>query len=221
MDLKNLTKKQKIIIGTVAGLFVLGGIASVLYPDKPIVEGLVKIDTQVCRSEYSCIDYKANDIIFLQENDEGSYTVYDKAENGYSKGNIAADKVVIKGSEDYDKFVKDFAEFQKAKEEVLAKANAEKLAQLEPAINKAYKKIDIRKFQEDGNGIYEFYVDPIVWLKLNVDEKKNAFNNAMTYAQLKTNSKDASAVKYGTKIKNFSNGAVLAEYTLTKGINLK
>jgi hypothetical protein len=43
----------------------------------------------------------------------------------------------------------------------------------------------------------------------------------MTYAQLKTNSKDASAVKYGTKIKNFSNGAVLAEYTLTKGINLK
>ncbi len=113
-------------------------------------------------------------------------------------------------------------EFKKAKAELEAKAEKERvelIAKAEQDLNKIFYKIDFRQMNKNGNGIYDFYITPLAWYQLNVDQKQALFENCMAYVYLKTNTKE-NYPKFATKIKSSTNGEVLAKYS-HKGFECK
>ena len=113
-------------------------------------------------------------------------------------------------------------EYEKAKAEFEAKAEQERvklIADTEQNLNKIFYKIDFRQTDKNGNGIYDFYISPLAWYQLNVDQKRALFENCMAYVYLKTNTKE-NYPKFATKIKSSSNGEVLARYSF-KGFECK
>ncbi|MCQ2789217.1 MAG: hypothetical protein MJ229_02450 [bacterium] len=103
---------------------------------------------------------------------------------------------------------------QKIKEQ---KERKQQLADIQPAINKTFYKIDFTDY-----GTYDFYVDPYLWAELPFDVKENAFKLAVLYAKLKTNEEHSNnQYLVSTKIKSSSNKSILAEYTIFSGIKIK
>ena len=115
------------------------------------------------------------------------------------------------------------ANIEKREQEQFEKTKAEALAKMEPVIKKVYYNIELKPVGDDGSGIYNFYIDPVAWVKLPYDKKEEAFKSCATYALLKSGfGKDKmNAVKVSTKILSSSNKAVLAQYTILKGIQVK
>ena len=213
---KNLTKRQKIIF---VSIFVVLGIVGIITEDK-VEQGIVTTDLKVCDSQNTCTEYKIMDKINIARTKDGDFKVYDKS--GERKiGTISSNKVVFEGTEEYNKFKKEFETMQKAKEELIAERNKKELENLEPIITKTFYKIDLKKYSNDGNGIYDFYINPIVWNQLQFDEKENLFKNCTVYVQLKTNGTNTDFAKVGTTIKSSANGVILAKYSAFKGIELK
>lgn len=113
-------------------------------------------------------------------------------------------------------------EYKKAKAELEANAEKERvklIAKAEQDLNKIFYKIDFRQMNKEGNGIYDFYITPLAWYQLNVDQKRVLFENCMAYVYLKTNTKE-NYPKFATKIKSSTNGEVLAKYSF-KGFECK
>lgn len=219
-----LSKKQKIIVLFVL-FFVVFPIIAIIFSPK-IETGYTRVAEKVCKSENKCVSYKMFEPILVSKHSSDKFQVWnDKKE---SIGTISKKNVVFEGTPEYEQTKQEKADIDKKAEErqkqLEAKQQAERqaqLAKLEPIMKKAYYKIELKKFSEDGTGIYDFYVNPLVWARLNYDEKQNAFKNCASYAQLKTNATNANAIKYSTKIKSSSNAVVLAEYDTFKGIKIK
>lgn len=217
-----LSKTKKIILILA---FVVCPILGMINAPK-IETGYTRVYNQVCNSANKCVDYKMFDKILVSEYSADEFEVWnDKKER---IGRISKKNVVFEGTPEYEQtkqekadIEKKAAELAKAIEEKLKKERAAELAKLEPVIKKAFYRIDLKKFSDDGNGIYDFYINPIIWAGTPFDQKQNIFKNCVVYVQLKTNATDTSIVKYATKIKSSSNAAVLAEYTTFGGIKVK
>lgn len=222
-----LSKKQKIAL--IVLVFIVFPILANISAPK-IETGYTRVAEKVCSSENQCVEYKMFEPISVSKKTSDTYTVYKISEYNAPKpiGEISAKNVVFKGTPEYEQtkqekadIEKKAAELAKAIEEKLKKERQEELAKLEPTMKKAYYKIEIKQFKEDGSGFYNFYVNPTIWFKLKYDEKQNAFKNCVKYAQLKTNPTNSDSIKFGTKIKSSSNAVVLAEYDTFKGIKVK
>ena len=219
----SLNKQQKVYV--IVLFFVVFPLLAMIFNPK-IETGYTRVAEKVCKSENKCVSYKMFEPILVSEYSADEFTVWnDKKE---SIGTIKKKNVVFEGTPEYEQTKQEKAdidkratELAKALEEKLKKERAEQLAKLEPIIKKAYYKVELKKFDNDGNGFYDFYVNPNIWFKLKYDEKQNAFNTCVTYVQLKINPTKPTAVKLGTKIKSSSNGAVLAEYDTFKGIKVR
>lgn len=215
-----LSKPKKIILI----LTIVVGFMCVLC-DSAIKTGYARVYNQVCESENKCVSYKLFDKILVSEYSADEFKVFnDKHEY---IGTIKKKDVVFEGTPEYEQtkqeradIDKREAELKKVLEEKLKKERQAQLKKIEPIIKKAFYKVDIRKFNDDGNGIYDFYINPVVWARTPFDQKQNIFKSCVTYVQLKLDIKDNYA-KIGTKIKSSSNGAVLAEYDIFKGIKIK
>ncbi len=215
-----LSKPKKVILIFTAVVCLLGMIC------QPKIEtGYTRIYDRVCISENKCVSYKLFDKILVSEYSDTEFKVWnDKKEY---IGKISKKNVVFEGTPEYEQTKKERAdidkreaELKKVLEEKLKKERAAELARLEPIVKKAFYKVDIRKFSDDGNGIYDFYINPIIWARTPFDQKQNIFKNCVTYVQLKLDIKNDYA-KIGTKIKSSSNAAVLAEYSIVSGIKIK
>lgn len=96
------------------------------------------------------------------------------------------------------------------------------LADIEPAIKKTFYKIDFFEDKSLNARMYDFYVDPNIWIELPYDSKENVFKLAVLYVKLKTNAQYSNSdYQFSTKIRNASTKSVLAEYTAFNGIKLK
>lgn len=148
--------------------------------------------------------------------------------DGVKIGQIKKTDVVFEGTPEYEQtkeekanIDKKAAEMKKQIEEKLKAERQKQLAELEKNINAVFYKVELKKYSDDGTGIYDFYINPVVWAGIPFDQKENVFKNCVAYVQLKTNGTDPNSAKYGTKIKSSSNAAVLAEYTVFGGIQVK
>lgn len=223
-----LSKKQKIalLIVVFVVLPILGKIT-----ELKLETGYTRIADKVCNSANKCVEYKMFEPILVSKKTDSIYSVYKMPQYGNTPqiiGEIDAKNVVFEGTQAYEQTKQEKADIDKKEAEIQAQREAKKLAErqaqlakLEPNMKKAYYKIDIKQFNADGSGIYDFYVSPVLWVKLKYDEKQNAFNTCVTYVQLKTNPTNPNSVKHGVKIKSSSNGAVLAEYDSFKGVKVK
>ena len=218
-----LSKKQKVTL--IVLIFVVFPILATIFSPK-IETGYTRVAEKVCKSENKCVNYKMFEPILVSEFSADEFQVWnDKKE---SIGTIKKKNVVFEGTPEYEQTKQEKADIDKKEAERQKQLEAKQLterqaqlAKLEPKMKKAYYKIDIKQYNADGTGIYDFYVSPIIWVKLKYDEKQNAFKNCVTYTQLKINPSNPNAVKFGTKIKSSSNGAVLAEYDSFKGVKVK
>lgn len=217
-----LSKTNKILL---IFIFVICPILGMI--SEPKVEtGYTRIAEKVCNSSNKCVNYKMFEPILVSESSAEEFTVWnDKREN---IGQISKKNVVFEGTPEYEQTKQEKAEYDKkvaeaAKilEESLKKERAAKIAKLEPIVNKIFYKVDLRKFSDDGNGIYDFYINPVKWVQMPFDQKQELFKNCCAYVQLKTNGSEKEYAKLGTKIKSSSNAAVLAEYTPFGGIKIK
>lgn len=216
-----LSKPKKVILIFTAVVCILGMIC------QPKIEtGYARVYNQVCMAENKCVSYKLFDKILVSEYSDTEFKVWN--DNKECIGKISKKNVVFEGTPEYEQTKKERAdidkreaELKKVLEEKLKKERAAELAKLESLIKKVFYKVDLKKFSDDGNGIYDFYINPVVWYGTTFDQKENIFKNCVTYVQLKTNGTDPSYAKYGTKIKSSSNAAVLAEYTTFGGIKIK
>ncbi len=91
------------------------------------------------------------------------------------------------------------------------KEREEWFAKIEAYVNKICPKIDIKQQQENGEGIYDFYIHPKVWEQLSEEQKDVIYQKCVMYVYLKINPKDKLAHKRCTKIKSLTDGEVLAE----------
>ncbi len=195
---------------------------------KKIETGYTRVYSTIKNeSTNKTVSYKMFEPIKIVKNDKSDlWNVYDEKNNKI--GQIKKTDVVFEGTPEYEQtkqekaeIDKRAAELAKVLEEKLKKERAAELARLESLIKKAFYRVDLRKFSDDGNGIYYFYINPVIWAGTPFDQKQNIFKNCVTYIQLKTNATDPNMVKYGTKIKSSANAAVLAEYSVMSGIKIK
>lgn len=90
--------------------------------------------------------------------------------------------------------------------------------ELKKELDRTFDNIEIKPFNENGVGIYLFYIDPRKWNKLLPFEKNALYNGCMVYVAMKVqNVKKLYYLQHGTKILNSSNGEVLAEYSMGYG----
>lgn len=216
-----LSKPKKVILIFTAVVCLLGMICE---PKKET--GYTRIYDRVCISENKCVSYKLFDKILVSEYSNTEFKVWnDKKEY---IGTIKKKNVVFEGTPEYEQAKKERAdidkreaELKKVLEEKLKKERAAELARLEPLIKKVFYKVDFKKLDNDGSGLYDFYINPVAWVRIPFDQKQNIFKNCVTYIQLKTDATNIDMVRLGTKIKSSSNAAVLAEYSMLKGIQVK
>lgn len=217
VNLKNMTFKQKIIAATIFIIIFGGGIATIL--EQPLENGIIKSDIKICKNKYSCEEYKMADKVQVRDVGNNQYKIFKNS--NIDVGLIDAKNIILEGTPEYDKFLKDYDEYQKTKKATSEAQNKKILKELEPNIQKAFTKIEFKQLSNDGNGTYNFYINPIIWNKLNAEAKQDLFKKTSLYVQLKTNGSKIQFAKLGTKIRNASNNEIFAEYTLTKGIILK
>lgn len=216
-----LSKPKKVILIFTAVVCLLGMICE---PKKET--GYARVYNQVCIAENKCVSYKLFDKILVSEYSDTEFKVWnDKKEY---IGKISKKNVVFEGTPEYEQAKKERAdidkreaELKKVLEEKLKKERAAELARLEPLIKKVFYKVDFKKLDNDGSGLYDFYINPVAWVRIPFDQKQNIFKNCVTYIQLKTDATNIDMVRLGTKIKSSSNAAVLAEYSLISGIKIK
>lgn len=188
--------------------------------------GYTRVAEKVCNSENKCVSYKMFEPILVSEGSADEFQVWnDKKQN---IGKISKKNVVFEGTPEYEQtkkekadYDKKIAEAAKALEASLIKERAAKIAQLEPIVKRIFYKVELKKFSDDGNGIYNFYIDPVKWVRLAFDQKQELFKNCCVYVQLKTNGTEPSYAKIGTQIKSATNAATLAEYSTFGGIKIK
>lgn len=220
----NLSKKQKtVIIAAGVVLFTGAGIYEVAF-ENSLKDGYTRVYEKVCNKQNQCREYFMLDPIRVGNSDaEEFYIVYDAGNNNNELGRIKKDLVVFEGTEEFENAKQEKANIEKREQEQFEKNRTETLAKLEPAIKKSYSNIELKPAGNDGSGIYNFYIDPLVWIKLSYDKKEDAFKSCATYALLKLGygQDKMNAVKISTKILNSSNKAPLAQYTLLKGIQVK
>lgn len=102
------------------------------------------------------------------------------------------------------------------------KERQKQLADIQPAINKTFYKINFLEDKSLNARIYDFYVDPYLWVQLPYDAKEGAFKLAVLYAKLKTNEQyDNDDYLFSTKIRSSHDKSVLGEYTAFSGIKVK
>ncbi len=216
-----LSKPKKFILIFTAVVCLLGMIC------QPKIEtGYARVYNQVCIAENKCVSYKLFDKILVSEYSDTEFKVWnDKKEY---IGKISKKNVVFEGTPEYEQTKKERAdidkreaELKKVLEEKLKKERAAELARLEPLIKKVFYKVDFKKLDNDGSGLYDFYINPVAWVRIPFDQKQNIFKNCVTYIQLKTDATNIDMVRLGTKIKSSSNAAVLAEYSIVSGIKIK
>jgi hypothetical protein len=95
------------------------------------------------------------------------------------------------------------------------------LAKIEPTIKKTFYKISINEYQDMNTGLYDFYIDPYVWMNMPYDGKEGAFKLAVLYAKLKTNEIHTNDdYLFATKIRSSYDKSVLAKYSAFGGIEL-
>lgn len=218
-----LDKQQKVYVLVL--LFVVFPLLAIISNPK-IENGYTRVAEKVCKSENKCVSYKMFEPILVSEYSSDKFQVWnDKKEN---IGTISKKNVVFEGTPEYEQAKKERAdidkreaELKKVLEEKLKKERAAELARLEPLIKKVFYKVDFKKLDNDGSGLYDFYINPVAWVRIPFDQKQNIFKNCVTYIQLKTDATNIDMVRLGTKIKSSSNAAVLAEYSMLKGIQVK
>lgn len=217
-----LSKTNKILL---IFIFVVCPLLGMIFEPK-IETGYTRVAEKVCNSENKCVSYKMFEPILVSEGSADEFQVWnDKREN---IGQISKKNVVFEGTPEYEQtkqekadYDKKVAEAAKVLEESLKKERAAKIAKLEPIVNKIFYKVEMKKFSDDGNGIYDFYIDPVKWVRMGFDQKQELFKNCCAYVQLKTNGSENEYAKIGTKIKSATNAAVLAEYSVFGGIKIK
>ena len=218
------SKKGKISLAILS--FILAFVVSGLLTDKDGFIALFKMPEKytvysataqkVCKGNTDiCTEFLLLDPMTVAETSKDVYTVYDDKNNEI--GEVKKDAFVLKDSDKYN----ELAELKAKLEKELADYKAKQLAELEKNINKAFYKVELKQYSADGNGTYNFYVNPIVWNSLPYDQKENAFKNCVTYVSLKQKGTKPTYFKVGTKIKSSANAEVLAEYTILKGIQIK
>ena len=217
-----LSKTNKILL---IFIFVVCPLLGMIFEPK-IETGYTRVAEKVCNSENKCVSYKMFEPILVSEGFADEFQVWnDKKEN---IGKISKKNVVFEGTPEYEQTKQEKAEYDKkvieaAKvlEASLKKERAAKIAKLEPIVNKIFYKVELKKFSDDGSGIYDFYINPVKWVQMPFDQKQELFKNCCAYVQLKTNGTEKEFAKLGTKIKSSSNATVLAEYTVFGGIKIK
>jgi hypothetical protein len=220
----SLSQKQKtIIIAAGVVLFACAGVYELVF-ERGLQDGYTRVYEKVCNEQNQCREYFMLDPIRVGNSDEEDmFIVYDAGNNNNELGRIKKDLVVFEGSAEYENAKQEKANIEKREQEQFEKTKAEALAKMEPVIKKVYYNIELKPVGDDGSGIYNFYIDPVAWVKLPYDKKEEAFKSCATYALLKSGfGKDKmNAVKVSTKILSSSNKAVLAQYTVLKGIQVK
>ncbi len=107
-------------------------------------------------------------------------------------------------------------------QQIKIREKKKQLAEIEPVIKRTFYKIDFLEDKSLNARMYDFYIDPNIWLELPYDSKENAFKLAVLYVKLKTNAQYSNSdYQFSTKIRNASTKSVLAEYTAFNGIKLK
>lgn len=206
-------------------IFVICPLLGMLFQPK-IETGYTRVAEKVCDSSNKCVNYKMFEPILVSEDSADEYQVWNDKKQVIGK--ISKKNVVFEGTPEYEQtkqekadYDKKVAEAAKILEESLKKERAAKIAKLEPIVKKIFYKVDLKKFSDDGTGIYDFYINPVKWVQMPFDQKQELFKNCCAYVQLKTNGTEIDFAKLGTKIKSSSNAAVLAEYTVFGGIKIK
>ena len=206
-------------------IFVVCPILGMIFEPK-IETGYTRVAENVCDSANKCVSYNMFEPILVSEDSADQYQVWNDKKQVIGK--ISKKNVVFEGTPEYEQtkqekadYNKKIAEAAKALEASLIKERAAKIAKIEPIVNKIFYKVDLKKFSDDGNGIYDFYINPVKWVQMPFDQKEELFKNCCAYVQLKTNGTEKDYAKLGTKIKSSSNAAVLAEYTPFGGIKIK
>lgn len=111
---------------------------------------------------------------------------------------------------------------QERVQQIKIREKKKQLAEIEPVIKRTFYKIDFLEDKSLNARMYDFYIDPNIWLELPYDSKENAFKLAVLYVKLKTNAQYSNSdYQFSTKIRNASTKSVLAEYTAFNGIKLK
>ena len=226
LPIQNYIDTKKKMYTFIAIIFIALGITLPNETNK-IETGYTRVYTTVENKENGKkIGYAMFSPIQVVKNDNSDlWNVY---KDGVKIGQVQKTSIVFEGTPEYEQAKQEKAEYDKKVAEAAKKLEAElkaerqkQLAELEKNINSVFYKVDLKKFSDDGNGIYDFYINPLIWVQLPFDQKENIFKNCATYVQLKTNGTEPGYAKYGTKIKSSSNGAILAEYSGLKGIQVK
>ena len=182
-------------------------------------------DNTIVQTDSGEIKYEILDAIEVVKNDNSDeWIIYE----GIKKiGLIKESDVVFAGTDEYAKAEKIKAERDRKAEE-LAKIEAEKarirkaqeqklaeqakkreLAELERIVKSAFYNVSLENYVEEYGGIYQFFVDPIVWNSLAYSEQKNIFYGCVRYVELKCNVSERHA-QCGTRIINSYDGKTLA-----------
>ncbi len=104
---------------------------------------------------------------------------------------------------------------KKLKEQQKAATEQERIKLLkssEEDLNKIFCRIDFKQHSKKGLGTYDFYINPLIWAKLDLQQKETLHDHCTAYTYLRLNTKEK-IVQYCVKIKSSSNGEVLAKYS--------
>ena len=92
------------------------------------------------------------------------------------------------------------------------KDRQEWLEKTEHFVTKVCPKMDIRQFNAAGDGVYDFYIHPYVWARLNNEQKDVIFQKCILYVYLKTKPTNKLTPKKYTKVRSLTDGEILAQY---------